>query len=54
MHTHKTEVVVIGAGLAGIATALELLDLNVPLILLDGAPGANLEARPMKPSAVCC
>lgn len=41
MHTHKTEVVVIGAGLAGIATALELLDLNVPAILLDGAPGGK-------------
>lgn len=38
MHTYKTEVVVIGAGLAGIATALELLDLNVPVVLLDGAP----------------
>jgi len=34
MHTYKTEVVVIGAGLAGI----ELLDLNVPVVLLDGAP----------------
>jgi len=38
MQTYKTEVVVIGAGLAGIATALELLDLNVPVVLLDGAP----------------
>ncbi|MBQ0745181.1 MAG: FAD-binding dehydrogenase [Marinobacter sp.] len=38
MHTYKSEVVVIGAGLAGIATALELLDLNVPVVLLDGAP----------------
>ena len=38
MQTYKTEVVVIGAGLAGIATVLELLDLNVPVVLLDGAP----------------
>lgn len=41
MHTYKTEVVVIGAGLAGIATALELLDLNLPVVLLDGAPGGK-------------
>lgn len=41
MRTYKTEVVVIGAGLAGIATALELLDLNVPVVLLDGAPGGK-------------
>lgn len=38
MHMYHSEVVVIGAGLAGIATALELLDLNVPVLLLDGSP----------------
>jgi len=41
MHTYKTEVAVIGAGLAGIATTLELLDFNIPVVLLDGAPGGK-------------
>lgn len=38
MRIYESEVVVIGAGLAGIATALELLDQNLPVLLLDGSP----------------
>lgn len=37
MHTHQTEVAIVGAGLAGITTALELLDHNIPVILVDGS-----------------
>ncbi|NOX36886.1 MAG: FAD-binding dehydrogenase [Calditrichaeota bacterium] len=32
---HRTGVAIIGGGLAGIATALELLDANIPVALLD-------------------
>lgn len=37
MHAYQTGVAVIGAGLAGITTALELLDYGLPVILLDGS-----------------
>ena len=42
MNTYQTGVVVIGAGLAGITTALELLDHGLPVILLDGSPDGRL------------
>jgi predicted oxidoreductase len=42
MHIYQTDVAVVGAGLAGITTALELLDQNIPVTLIDGSPGKQL------------
>lgn len=42
MHTYQTDVAVVGAGLAGITTALELLDQKIPVTLIDGSPGEQL------------
>lgn len=39
---HRTQVLVIGAGLAGIATALELLDLGQRVLLVDGGPRGRI------------
>jgi predicted oxidoreductase len=41
-NTYKADVVVIGAGLAGVVTALELLDAGRRVVLLDRAPQARL------------
>ncbi|MEH6355103.1 MAG: FAD-binding protein [Marinobacter sp.] len=40
MQHYQTDVAVIGAGLGGIVTALELLDCGHTVTLLDGSPDA--------------
>jgi predicted oxidoreductase len=40
--TYKADAVIVGAGLAGIAAALELLDHNQSVLLLDRAPQSKL------------
>jgi hypothetical protein len=42
MHTYQTDVAVIGAGLAGITTALELLDHRLSVTLIDASSGPLL------------
>ncbi|MBB5320095.1 FAD-dependent oxidoreductase [Marinobacter oulmenensis] len=42
MNNDKTDVVIIGAGLAGITTALELLDSGFAITLVDGSSGQAL------------
>ena len=42
MKHYRTDVAVIGAGLAGIVTALELLDCGYTVALLDGSPDGAL------------
>ncbi|PFG11366.1 MULTISPECIES: FAD-dependent oxidoreductase [unclassified Marinobacter] len=42
MKNYQTDVAVIGAGLAGIVTALELLDCGYTVALLDGSPDGAL------------
>ncbi|HHL53276.1 MAG TPA: FAD-dependent oxidoreductase, partial [Flammeovirgaceae bacterium] len=41
MKNHQTEVVIIGGGIAGITTALELLNLGKKVVLIDRDEEAN-------------